>query len=76
MGDEEEHANDLAAARQAVEEARARLKVLTDDLGEAMTANDNKQAGVLNRKCQKARRELGRLEAELQALEQGQSKEA
>ncbi|MDN5872161.1 MAG: hypothetical protein L0H73_15765 [Nitrococcus sp.] len=76
MSSEEEHANNLAAARRAVEEAQVRVKFLTDELGGAMTENDNKQAGVIHRDCKKAKRELARLEEELRALEEGQSPEA
>ncbi|MCO6442353.1 MAG: hypothetical protein J5I81_15045 [Nitrococcus mobilis] len=76
MSSEEAHTNDLAAARKAVEEGQQQVKKLTEDLGEAMAVNDNKQAGKIFRERQKARRELDRLEEALRALEEGQSHQA
>ncbi|EAR23401.1 hypothetical protein [Nitrococcus mobilis] len=76
MSSEEAHANDLAAARKAVEEGRQQVKELTENIGEAMAVNDNKQAGKILRERQKAQRELDRLEEALRALEEGQSHEA
>lgn len=70
MSSEEMHANDLAAARKAVEEGQQQVKKLTEDLGEAMAVNDNKQAGKLFRERQKAQRELDRLEEALRVLEE------
>lgn len=76
MSSEEEHANNLAAARRAVEEGRQRVKDLTESIAEAMAVNDNKQAGAFLRDRQKAQRELERLEEALRVLEEGQSNEA
>lgn len=75
MSNEEERANDLAAARRAVEEGQLRVKELTENIAEAMAVNDNKQAGAVLRDRQKAQRELDRLEEALRALEEGQSDE-
>lgn len=80
MSNEEERANDLvtdlATARRAVEEGRLRVKELTENVGEAMTANNNKEAGAILRERNKAQRELDRMEETLRALEEGQSNEA
>lgn len=76
MSSGETHANDLAAARKAVEEGRQQVKELTENIAEAMAVNNNKEAGKILRERQKAQRELDRLEEALRALEEGQSREA
>ncbi len=70
MSSEETYANDLMAARKAVEEGRQQIKELTENIAEAMAVNDNKQAGKILRERQKAQRELDRLEEALRVLEE------